>query len=242
MNMKTIATTAIAILVATSGLRADALSDGVDLIRQAPKPGTYSTDPANAAFWKANLPSVQAAVSALLAQPERKVSPQEGTLGGVWYYYGLKSANTPESIELLRRFNLQGQMLDIAVQTAAQYADLKADDWVVNGLPIAQAYLRFTHATKFRDWSEADRIFTETGTEPSFWANGNTALAYRTWFAQKIAGKSAQETYDIAIAQAASLEAVDSANAKSVVEFLNSVADSRYLMLQRQRALNSNGR
>lgn len=237
--MKTLALSAIAILAAASGLRADPVSDGVKLVSLAPKQATYPTDPANAAFWQANLPAVKAAVDAFLAGPERAPTPREQTLAAVWYFYGANSTNSKANIELLRRFRLESQMLRLAVVTPGDYASLKANGWVLNGLPITTANKRFIVAARFRDWPEAEAIFNENRDDPSFWSDGNVHPQFRAMFAWKTSGKTAREVYDAALALAAQLESV--AEAKPAVEFLNSVADSRYLILQRQRALESAG-
>jgi hypothetical protein len=191
-------------------------------------------------FWRENLPTVKAAVDAFLAAPERTATGPEQTLAAIWYFYGTNSANTPANIELLRRFHLEGQMLRLAVVTAADYASLKANGWVVNGLTISAANERFLVAARFRDWPEAEAIFNENWGDSGFWYNGNVHAQFRALFAWKTNGKSVKEVYDAALAQAAELETVEAA--KPSVEFLNSVADSRYLILQRQRALESTGR
>jgi|GEM_PF-6344033 len=233
--------TALAILFASATLHADVVSDAVDLKFNMPKKA-WVGDPANAAYWKENLPVVKAAVEAIMAEPNREVSKTESDLGAVYFQYATDQKPTPENIALLRRFGLESQMLWVTMKTPEAYAQAKADGWAVNGVTIKRADLRFIYAVRYQDWQEADQVLAENAADPGFWANGNTVPAYRAWFAKKIAGKSPQEAYDFAVTQGADLEPVDSNNARSVVEFLNAVADSRYLMLQRQRALDSTGR
>jgi hypothetical protein len=131
--MKTI--TALALILASATLHADVISDAVDLKFNMPKKG-WGGDSANAAYWKANLPSVKAAVESILSQPNREVTKSERDLGAVYFQYATDQKPTPANIELLRRFGLQSQILYLTVKTPEAYAQAKADEWVVNGVTI----------------------------------------------------------------------------------------------------------
>ncbi len=223
----------VAALLAVTGIlhaQTDPIAEAVSIVEKAP------TGPSErAAYIRANLPAIKAAVDVFLAGPERPATNAEKALANFWYAYGTKFANTPENIELLRRFGLKWQMVNLTVKTPQQYAALKAADWILNGLEINEPSMQFIIAASYSDWPEADRILTEHSQGPSFWWNGVVGTHYRAWFAWKTAGKTPREVYDLAIAQTVRLETVPTA--KATVTFLNGIADSRYLILQRERAL-----
>ena len=224
----------VAALLTVTGIlhaQTDPIAEAVAIVQKSPAGPSE-----RAAYVQANLPTIKAAVDALLAEPERPATAAEKGVANFWYAFGTKFANTPENIELLRRFGLKWQMVHLTVKTPQQYANLKSAGWVLNGLEINEPSMQFIIAASFSDWPEADRILAEHSQEPSFWWNGVVGTHYRAWFAWKSAGKTPREVYDLAVAQTVRLETVPTA--KSAVTFLNGIADSRYLILQRERALN----